>query len=92
MELPIGILIGLGSKILKATGVIGKGKMTVAGVSTIVAGGIAAGITGESINPFDAAIKIVELAKEAWPHVVILFGALTTLAGYFRKAGAAGSK
>jgi len=36
-----------------------------------------------------ASIRIlIELCKQAWPHVLILLGGLSTLAGIFRKAGA----
>jgi len=85
MGIPIGAIIGIAGKILKATGVLGKGKLTVAGVATTVVGTVAALVTND--NPFDAARILIDLCEKAWPQALIVIGALGTLAGYFRKAG-----
>ena len=92
MRIPIGTIVSLGGKILNAIGVIGKGKMTNTGLGITGIGLVAAGVTGGSVNPFDALVKIAELARDSWPHVLILIGAWTTYGGLLRKAGYKGSE
>ena len=79
MPLPFaGLIVG-------ALGGLLKKKLTKAGTAAAVVGGVAALATGE--NPFDSAIVLVNLFRDAWPHVLIVVGALGGIAGLFRKAG-----
>lgn len=43
-------------------------------------------------NPFASIQILVALCKEAYPHILVILGSLTTIAGFFRKAGAIGAK
>lgn len=70
----------------KLAGTVLKGKGTALGGILTTVGLASAGVSGG--DPFEAAKKLVELAHEGWPQIVVLVGALTTVAGYFRKAGA----
>ena len=79
----------VGEALLKAAG-IGNGKATDAGIVTLAVGIAGAQATGT--DPFESAKIIVDLAQQAWPHLIILFGALLTLVGFFRKAGKATPK
>lgn len=80
-----GPLQKLGEIVLGVAG-IGKGKATDTGIVALAGGVIAAKITGN--DPFESAKVLVDLAQQGWPHILVVFGALTTLAGFFRKAGA----
>ena len=77
MPLP-GLIVGVLGGLLKK-------KLTKSGTGAVVVGTIAALATGE--NPFDSAIVLVNLFRDAWPHVLIVVGALGGIAGLFRKAG-----
>lgn len=44
-------------------------------------------VTGNN-DPLASLKIIVDLCKQAWPHVIVILGFLSTLAGFFRKAGA----
>lgn len=67
-------------------GTLLKGKGTIIGAAITAIGGIAAGAQGQ--DPFQSAKVIIDLAHQAWPHILVVGGALATIAGYFRKAGA----
>ena len=90
MGFPIGAILKIGDGILKATGLLGKGKATVSGVGITAVGLASAAATGQ--DPFESMKVLVELAQQAWPHVLVIVGALVTVAGYFRKAGARGAQ
>lgn len=81
-----GLIAKLGEAVLKQTGIIGKGKMTAVGAVATVAGLTASGATGG--DPFESAKILIGLIQQGWPHVLIVGGGLTTVAGFFRKAGA----
>lgn len=86
---PIGIItsiVNVGKFVHKVLGSTQKGKMTLAGVITAAAGLGITTATGQ--NPFESARIIIDLCEKAWPHVLIVIGAITALMGYFRKAGA----
>lgn len=70
----------------KLAGTLLKGKGTLIGGVLTTVGLASAGVTGQ--DPFESAKVLIELSKQAWPHVLVIVGALTTIAGYFRKAGA----
>jgi len=76
----------VGEMILGAAG-IGKGKATDTGIVAVAAGLIGAQVTGA--DPFESVRVLVDLVQQGWPHVLVVFGALTSIAGFFRKAGAA---
>ena len=70
----------------KLAGTLLKGKGTaIGGILTTIGLGSAAA-SGQ--DPFESAKILVDLAKQAWPHILVMVGVLTTIAGYFRKAGA----
>ena len=75
----------LGDALLSVAG-IGKGKMSDTGIVALAVGAIGAKFTGG--DPFESVRVLVDLAEQGWPHVLVLVGALTTIAGFFRKAGA----
>ena len=81
-----GILEKVVGTVLKQTGIIGKGKLTAVGAVATVAGLTASGATGG--DPFASAKILIDLAQQAWPHILIVGGGITTIAGFFRKAGA----
>lgn len=79
-------LLNLLRTIHNVAGTLFKGKVTSAGVVALAVGGATTLISGE--NPFESARVIIDLCEKAWPHALIVFGAVTALMGYFRKAGA----
>ncbi len=86
------ILKKLGDFLLPKAGKIFKGHVTNIGVATVAAGmayaGLKSGNVFESIRVLvDVAERGVALLLEAKPHAVVIIGAITTLAGWFRKAG-----
>ena len=88
-----GVLLKIGETILKQTGVIGKGKMTVTGAAVAVVSATVAGMTGD--NPFEA-IRLIIDATEVWwttakPALGVISGIVIMALGYFRKAGAKGA-
>ena len=81
-----GPLKKLGELVLGVAGV-GKGKATDTGIVALATGLIGAQVTGT--DPFTSAKVLLDLIQQGWPHLLVVFGALTTLAGFMRKAGAA---
>jgi len=82
----LGLIAKVGGMVLKQTGIIGKGKLTAVGAVATVAGLTASGATGG--DPFASAKILIDLTQQAWPHILIVGGGITTIAGFFRKAGA----
>ncbi len=72
--------------LVSVLGSILKKKLTKSSTVAVVVGSVAALATGE--NPFDSAVVLVNLFRDAWPHVLIVVGAVGGIAGVFRKAGA----
>ena len=82
----------VGDFLLPKAGKLLKGKLTNIGLTTVVAGMAYAGIEGG--NVFESLRVLVDLGErafgllvEAKPHAVIIFGGVTTLIGWFRRAG-----
>jgi hypothetical protein len=78
-------LAAVGKLILPKVGNLLKGKMTNTGVALIAAGVGVDAVQGH--NVFDSLKVVVTLAEQAWPHLVVVAGALMAMAGWFRKAG-----
>jgi hypothetical protein len=79
----------VGEALLKVAG-IGNGKATDTGIAALAVGIAGAQATGT--DPFESAKMLIDLGQQAWPHILIVFGALSALAGWFRKAGKATPK
>lgn len=75
----------LGRLVLPVAGRLLKGKLTNAGLVTAAVG---LGVdVAQGHDVFDSLRAVVDLAEQGWPHVLVIVGALTALAGWFRKAG-----
>lgn len=86
----VPILGTIGKLVLPAVGKFLKGKLTNTGIATTAIGLAAAGATGQ--DPFESAKVLIDLARQAWPHVLVVAGALMAVAGWFRKAGWAAAR
>lgn len=71
--------------VINVLGKVLRGKLTATSAAGLAVGGVAAVVTGT--NPFESVTVLIELGREAWPHLVIIVTALGFLAGLFRKAG-----
>ena len=86
------ILRKVGDLLLPKAGKILQGKLTNIGLGVTAAGMAYAGIEGG--NVFESLRVLVDIAErgyallvEAKPQLVILFGGVTALIGWFRRAG-----
>ena len=86
------ILKKVGDLLLPKAGKLLKGKLTNLGLGGVAVGMAYAGIEGG--NVFESLRVLVDIAErgyallvEAKPQLVILFGGVTALIGWFRRAG-----
>jgi hypothetical protein len=81
----IPILGPIGNVLLPLAGRLLKGKLTNAGVIVAATGMAASG--AQSGDVFESIKALVDLAQQAWPHLLVLVGGVMAVAGWFRKAG-----
>ncbi len=86
------ILKKVGDFLLPKAGKLLKGKLTNIGLSGVAVGMAYAGIEGG--NVFESLRVLVDIGERGWallveakPQLVILFGGVTALIGWFRRAG-----
>ena len=86
------ILRKVGDLLLPKAGKLLKGKLTNIGIGGVAVGMAYAGIEGGTV--FESFHTLLDLGERGWalvieakPHAVIIFGGVTALIGWFRRAG-----
>lgn len=77
------------------TGVLGSGHSVVVPMTIVDTLSVVRDTTvvaTSNSDPFASIEILIELCKQAWPHILVIVGFLSTVAGFFRKAGAHAEK